>query len=294
MVRVRADQAAAAQGAAGDRHARLRRVLRLRLDVRALIRHTVRKGSVVIYPRWQTGIATPCPGPVRHRAVHRPRRSTASAAPSPTCARARSDGCSRDVKRTSYFGFSFGGIVTANLANRYRSLHLPKPRAIFLDDPHDGALDRVRRAGAGRLPVGHPVDREAAVPRPRRGRVLRAESRRTGRKLQRGLPDARDTSRSATRTSCSPTPTTTAHPTLAAIHGVCAAGPTRSRRSARPTPTTGTSAGRSGTRLRSCAYRGKDCRYALGNTRQHRSNGRWSDGVPVKPLKIQDAAPIRP
>jgi hypothetical protein len=32
----------------------------------------------------------------------------------------------------------------------------------------------------------------------------------------------------------------------------------------------------------------------LGNTRAHRSMGRWSDGVPVRPLKIQDAAPIRP
>lgn len=28
----------------------------------ALIRHTVRKGSVVIYPRWQTDVAIPCPG----------------------------------------------------------------------------------------------------------------------------------------------------------------------------------------------------------------------------------------
>ena len=26
-----------------------------------LIRHTVRKGSVVIYPRWQTGVAKPAP-----------------------------------------------------------------------------------------------------------------------------------------------------------------------------------------------------------------------------------------
>ncbi len=25
------------------------------------IRHTVRKGSIVIYPRWQTGITVPCP-----------------------------------------------------------------------------------------------------------------------------------------------------------------------------------------------------------------------------------------
>ena len=27
---------------------------------------------------------------------------------------------------------------------------------------------------------------------------------------------------------------------------------------------------------------------------EHRSKGRWSDGVPIKPLKIQDGAPIRP
>ena len=29
----------------------------------AFIDHTVRKGTIVIYPRWQTDIATPCPGP---------------------------------------------------------------------------------------------------------------------------------------------------------------------------------------------------------------------------------------
>ncbi len=33
-------------------------------QMEAFIDHTVRKGTVVIYPRWQTGIATPCPGPV--------------------------------------------------------------------------------------------------------------------------------------------------------------------------------------------------------------------------------------
>jgi len=30
---------------------------------RALIEHTVRKGNVVIYPRWQTDLLIPCPGP---------------------------------------------------------------------------------------------------------------------------------------------------------------------------------------------------------------------------------------
>ena len=49
-----------------------------------------------------------------------------------------------DLAKASYSGFSFGGIVTANMANRYKALRLPRPRAIFLDDPHDGGL-----AGAG-------------------------------------------------------------------------------------------------------------------------------------------------
>ena len=34
-----------------------------------------------------------------------------------------------------------------------------------------------------------------------------------------------------------------------------------------------------------------DCRFALGDTPEHRSNGTWSDGVPVVPLKIQKSAP---
>jgi hypothetical protein len=46
--------------------------------------------------------------------------------------------------------------------------------------------------------------------------------------------------------------------------------------------------------LRSCALSGTHCRYALGETRRHRSLGRWSDGVPVTPLKVQDTAPITP
>ena len=129
-----------------------------------LIRHTVRKGSIVIYPRWQTGIVDTVPGPVRHRAVHdvrgerHPRRARLS--------QASADRVQPELDRASYFGFSFGGIITANLANRYASLGLPEPRAIFLDDPHDGGLDRPgepalddslaesRRHGEAPVPLG--------------------------------------------------------------------------------------------------------------------------------------------
>jgi hypothetical protein len=47
--------------------------------------------------------------------------------------------------------------------------------------------------------------------------------------------------------------------------------------------------------LRSAADdHGVNRRFALGNTAQQRSNGAWSDGRPIAPLKVQGAAPIRP
>ena len=90
------------------------------------IRHTVRTGSIVIYPRWQTGVAEPCPGP----------------ADIEPCLTAAADGIrgaldfldadpervQPDLQRASYFGFSFGGIITADLANRHDELGLPTPR----------------------------------------------------------------------------------------------------------------------------------------------------------------------
>ena len=103
-----------------------------------LVRHTVRGGSIVIYPRWQTGLTTPCPGPFDIE----PCMDAAV-----TAIRGALDFLGTEhghveprLDRASYFGFSFGGIITANLVNRYARLGLPRPRAVFLDDPHDGGL----------------------------------------------------------------------------------------------------------------------------------------------------------
>ena len=83
------------------------------------IRHTVRKGSIVIYPRGR---------PTSRRRA----RGRIDIEPCMTSARARDPrrdwricGAAEDAgaagpRRTSYFGFSFGGIITANLTNRYR------------------------------------------------------------------------------------------------------------------------------------------------------------------------------
>ena len=137
LVPVRADEAAAGVGPVGGHHARLRGVRGVRLDVGADPTHRL-AGNVVISTRWQTAIATPCPGPINIEPCMASEVNGIKGALA--YLRAHKRRVQPDVHRTSYFGFSFGGIITANLANRYRQLGVPKPRAIFLDDPHDGGL----------------------------------------------------------------------------------------------------------------------------------------------------------
>jgi pimeloyl-ACP methyl ester carboxylesterase len=254
----------------------------------ALIRHTVRKGSIAIYPRWQTGIATPCPGPyliqpcidsavngIRGALQYLRARPNRRVQPMPG--------------RASYFGFSFGGIITANLANRYKSLHLPKPRAIFLDDPHDGALTGFGEPALDDSLSGIPSTvklechsgTEGVFSEPSQGGW--AGSCNAVFPMLGHIPN-RNKDLVLTHTDDHGTQA------LAAIHGVCAAG----SQLGPPNAYDWNFCWKVWDALRTCAYGGKNCRYALGNTRQHRSLGRWSDGTPVKPLKIQDAAPIVP
>jgi hypothetical protein len=245
------------------------------------IRHTVRKGSVVIYPRYQTGVAVPCPGPFdiepcRSSAVRGIRGAL-------SYLRAKRSRVQPQLRETSYFGFSFGGIITVNLANRYRSLHLPKPRAIFLDDPHDGGLDGFDEPAVDDSLSGIPptvmlqchsgADGVISDPNAANG-SCNAIFPKLGR-----IPKA-NKDLVLTRTD------THGDPDLSSAHGVCAA------RKGGADAYDWNFCWKVWDALRDCAYHGKNCRYALGNTAKHRSNGRWSDGEPITPLKIRDAAPI--
>ena len=81
-------------------------------------------------------------------------------------------------------------------------------------------------------------------------------------------------------------------PALTSDHGVCA-GSTAGGASGRANAYDWGFCWKVFDALRSCAYTGTSCRYALGNTREHRSIGTWSDGVPIIGLKVQHRAPIR-
>ncbi len=258
-----------------------------------LIRHTVLTGHVVIYPRWQTDIAVPCPGPFdiepcMTSEVNGIRGALASL-------RADDGKVQPDLARTSYFGFSFGGIITANLASRYASLHLPKPRAVFLDDPHDGGLVDFHEGALD--------DSLAGIPS---STLVQCHSGAEGVLANTGIDPSHPDAGVAARGTCNSVfPLLTSvpkrnkdlvltqadnhgTPALSSRHGVCAAA------KGQADAYDWNFCWKVWDAMQTCAYAGTDCRYALGNTPQHRSMGKWSDGVPVTPLKIQDAAPIRP
>ncbi|MFN8112758.1 MAG: hypothetical protein U0R51_06115 [Solirubrobacterales bacterium] len=255
-------------------------------QMEGLIEHTVRHGSVVIYPRWQTGVATPCPGPYFIEPCID--SEVAGITGGIDFLHAKGSRVQPDLGRAGYFGFSFGGIITANVANRWRELGVPKPRAIFLDDPHDGGL-----AGAGEPALD---DSLAGIPKNAKvechsgaGGVLALdgpnESCNSLFPLLGSIPQ-RNKDLVLTKSDLHGTPG------LSSAHGVCAGG--SATPPGPPDAYDWNFCWSVWDALRSCAFADRDCEYALGEDRRHTSLGRWSDGTPVAPLKVRNAAPIRP
>lgn len=253
-------------------------------SMQALITHTVRKGSVVIYPRWQTDLAVPCPGPFLiepclDSAVNGINGALDYLHSNPKRVQPQ-------LRKTSYFGFSFGGIITANLANRWQSLDLPRPRAVFLEDPHDGGLNGLDEPALDDSLAGIPSSTLVQCHSSAQGVISEAgKADGSCNSVFPKLTSVPAKNKDLVLTSVDDH----GEPTLTAPHGVCAGG-----------------GGftidaydwgfcwKVWDALRSCALSGDDCKYALGDTRKHRYLGEWSDGAPIAPLKVQDAPPILP
>ncbi len=220
-----------------------------------LIRHTVRQGNVVIYPRWQTAVAAPCPGPFNIE----PCIDSAVAGIRGALDHLRGEaGHTRPrLDRTSYLGFSFGGIITANLANRWKSLDLPKPRAVFLEDPHDGGLD-----GAGEPALD---DSLGGIPPSTLVQCHSSADGVTGESGKKGsscnaLYPKLDSVPRRNKDLVMTVADDHGSPPLTAEHGVCASEPETAN------AYDWNFCWKVWDALRSCAYRGTDCGYALGDT----------------------------
>ena len=247
------------------------------------IRHTVLRGAIVIYPRWQTGTAAPCPGPYDIEPCMR--SAVAGIKGALGYLHADRTRVQPKTRRTIYFGHSFGGIITTNLANRYRKLGVPKPRAVFLDDPHDGGLKDHEEGALDDSLAGIPRHTLFVCHSGAEGVLAEAGKAASScnavfAKL-RQIP-SRDKSLVMTR------PDHHGKPPLTSRHGVCTSYPGRADAYDR------SFCWRTFDALRTASTDGRHRAYALGQTAKHTDLGAWSDGIAVVPLEVRRHPPLRP
>lgn len=115
----------------------------------AWINHLVRKGNIVIYPRYQENL----------------RSSPASYTPNSASAILGAFDLLKNTasyvkpKNNGYviIGHSYGGVITANEAYNFSELKLPKPKAVMICAPGTGGHDKGRYPSYKNMPVDIPV-----------------------------------------------------------------------------------------------------------------------------------------
>lgn len=229
------------------------------------IEHLVRRGNVVVYPRYQATVLTP-PSTYTDNAVTAVKNAI-------SWLQANATRVQPQLNRFALAGHSYGGVVAVNMAHRWQSDGLPQPRAVLAVEPWYQQIDALTGIPAATLMscvVGDDDDfagrdgcdlvwdRTGQIPLANRDYVWMYSD-------DYGTPD------------------------LVANHFAPAA------------PASGSSAvtdaldwyglWKTFDGLTGCAFFGTDCAYGLGATAQHANMGLWSDGEPVMPLGITDAKP---
>jgi len=108
------------------------------------IRHLVRQGHVVLFPRFQRNLVFPFPGrfvPNTTAAFRRAREEAPSFS-----------AVVWDTTRMAYIGHSYGGVIAAHLAVRNRELGLPSPAVVMLVMPGSGIFPGGRLKSYARWP----------------------------------------------------------------------------------------------------------------------------------------------
>lgn len=238
------------------------------------IEHLVRKGNLVIFPRYQRNLF--CPRPKRFGDY---------------CARAIRDALT-ELEKAEHVrpkadhliiaGHSYGGVVTADLGVNFREYKIPRPKALLLCSPGTGPFKGGRlktyeampadtklviMAGEGDWVVGDEFARlvfETAVHTPERNLIYQYRDPRgigAGHSQSYAIDLQFDTGRR--------------NPTA--------------RRALRRGPANAVDYygyWKILDGLISCVESGHFCRYALGDTLEQGLLGYWSDGRPVKPLEV--------
>lgn len=254
----------------------------------AWIRHLVRRGNVVIYPKYQASSLTP-PREITTNAIVAIQDALARLSTEPGRVRP-------DTNRFAIVGHSAGGILTMNLAARAATNALPIPKALMSVEPG--------RTWTGSETTAIPLDALGGLPPGTLLLVVVGEDDATvrdvdGRKIFYGASsvplDNKDfvTVRSDTHGT----------PDLDATHLMPCAVDNAFDDGSPKFPGSDLLGGFStnaldffGTwklfdALTDAAFYGTNRDYALGNTPQQRFMGNWSDSRPVNELLVTDTPP---
>lgn len=238
------------------------------------IEHLVKKGQIVIFPRYQRNLFFP--RPVRF---------------GDHCARAIRDAIAK-LKETDHVhpiadyliiaGHSYGGVVAAELGVNFTSYNIPQPKALLLCAPGSGPF----KGGRLKSYADMPADTKLVIMASEGDHVVGDEFARLVFETATNTPERNLIYQY--RDSLG----------VGAGHNQCYSV-NLDYDTGRRNPTARRALNRSRCNsvdyygywkildaLVACLDTGDFCRYALGNTLEQRLLGYWSDGRPVRPLEV--------
>ena len=241
------------------------------------IRHLVRKGNTVIFPRYQENMLLPLPTQFAD--------NSAKAIKEALNVLTSENHVDPLTTHLTYVGHSFGGAIAANLATNYESFGLPKPAVAMLCSPGTGWVAMGQLESYENMPEDIKLlitvsEHDNVVGDEFGQRIFDEAIHTKDRNLIRQFADRKGA------------------PRLSAYHNE-----TYSLRTEYDSGHRSTSSIRALRiskldamdfygywkwldALMDCSRNNNNCEYALGNTPEQRQLGQWSDKTPIKEVKV--------
>ena len=263
----------------------------------AWVDHLVKRGNIVVYPRYQSNLLTPI----------RDFLPNTMAAVKDALRRLQTERghVTPDLSKFATVGHSLGGVLAANVAALASESNLPRVRAVMsvepgiTDAPINVPLADLKKIPAQTLLLAVAGDQDTLV-RDTDAKRIYYESTRVSARDKDFITLVSDTHGQPALLAShrAPTAMDRSYDSGEGVSGAPAGGTdpigdTRISRRVRPDTMMVNTMDYYGLwklfdGLCDAAFTGKNREYALGNTPQQRFMGLWSDGVPVKELKVTD------
>ena len=241
------------------------------------IKHLVRKGNIVIFPRYQKNVYSPKPSKFS---------TNVSQAIRDALKKMKNNNFIKPkIKNLAMVGHSYGGVITADLAINYEKHNIPKPIAILLCSPgsgpfNGGILDNYKTMASDIKMVIMVAENDRIVGEKFGEKVFKTATNVIQRNYIRQLHD----------NSTTP-PHRAGHNESYALdmdfdNGVRNATARRSLRKAITNNVDYYGCWKIFDALLNCSRKGENCEYAFGNTPEQRFLGINSNGLPLRELEI--------